>query len=323
MPLRFKKADQRPAPDGGKEEAHRAQSQRIGHARLKWIIHAPAPPPCDWSPSSDDLGDDDIHPHGAAALDQHQVVGVKQLFAAVDGAPCVGRRVQICAAEAGFRASRRCWHPTRRPSPARRPDRRRAVPPSCGLRSRSCPVRACRPARPRAVRPPRLTSASTVQRGNCAGRAGVVGVVDQGAAVDAGHGDQAQLPGRICKPATISAQLKPSTSPTAAAPAQCGRCAAQQRHLDVQRFDLAAARRAGVESGSGCLPCPCSRSRRPRGRRRASGRCGRRAPAVMSAIARTRSSSQLRIATPPLSARAAPAPVRPWPGRCVRWCPAG
>jgi hypothetical protein len=116
------------------------------------------------------------------------------------------------------------------------------------LRSRSCPVRACRPARPRAARrpPADIRQHSSARRWcwpgwRCRCRR-------SGCAVDAGHGDQAQLPGRICKPATI---WPSSSHPPARPPPRQRRVDAvlpQQRHLARCSDSTAAAGRAVVKA---------------------------------------------------------------------------
>ena len=144
-----------------------------------------------------------------------------------------------------------------------------------------------------------------IERGDGAGRAGVVGVVDDGTAVDAGNRPPAAAaPGMLCSPAMISSQLQPLDQThrrqRAGPYGRCGGPAAAPARAAIRSGWHPVT--AGGETEANAVHAGALDLVRPEIGLWSSGRNGRSRGAVISAMARTRSSSQLRMAMPPSSA---------------------
>ena len=107
-----------------------------------------------------------------------------------------------------------------------------------GLHRCSRPVRACHPARQRGALPFRLDVGEQVQRCDHAGRAGIIGVVDDGRAVDAGHDTRRSWPEVLCMPTIISSHPHPFHQPGGGGTqGSLDAVAAQQRYAHAERLD--------------------------------------------------------------------------------------
>ena len=95
-----------------------------------------------------------------------------------------------------------------------------------------------------------------VEGGDRAGRAGVIGVVDDGAFVDARHDDQPQLTGNALHARDDFFPLQPfDQTDRCGAQRRMHAVPAQQRHAHVERVD-GCCRCGDSEIESGCHPCP-------------------------------------------------------------------